>query len=51
VPEVVCPQCANPCEQGHKFCPVCGFPISELSRKQGDDPLIGATLPGGYVIL
>jgi serine/threonine-protein kinase len=51
VPEVVCPQCANPCEQGHKFCPVCGFPISELSRRSGDDALIGTTLPGGYVIL
>jgi serine/threonine-protein kinase len=52
VPEVVCPQCANPCEQGHKFCPVCGFPISELGRgKSTDDPLLGMTLPGGYVIL
>ena len=30
---------------------MCGFPISELSRKSGDDPLIGTTLPGGYVIL
>ncbi|HEY4119798.1 MAG TPA: protein kinase, partial [Byssovorax sp.] len=48
--ETVCPQCGNPCEQAHKFCPVCGFPISELSRKT-DDPLIGTTLPGGYVIL
>jgi serine/threonine protein kinase len=51
VPEVVCPQCANPCEQTHKFCPVCGFPIAELGRKQNDDPLLGTTLPGGYVIL
>ncbi len=48
--ETVCPQCGNPCEQAHKFCPVCGFPVSELSRKT-DDPLIGTTLPGGYVIL
>ncbi len=47
---VVCPQCANPCEQAHKFCPVCGFPISELNRKS-DDPLIGTTLPGNYVLL
>jgi serine/threonine-protein kinase len=31
---------------------VCGFPVAELSsRKTGDDPLIGITLPGGYVIL
>ena len=51
MPEVDCPQCANPCEQGHKFCPVCGFPIAELGRKPSDDPLIGTTLPGGYVIL
>ncbi len=46
----MCPQCGNPCEQAHKFCPVCGFPVSELSRKT-DDPLIGTTRPGGYVIL
>jgi serine/threonine-protein kinase len=51
VSEVVCPQCANLCEQGHKFCPVCGFPIAELARKPSDDPLLGTTLPGGYVIL
>ena len=50
VPDVVCPQCGNPCDQAHKFCPVCGFPVSELSRHT-DDPLIGTTLPGGYVIL
>lgn len=47
---VVCPQCANPCEQAHKFCPVCGFPVSELSRRT-EDPLIGTTLPGNYVLL
>jgi serine/threonine-protein kinase len=51
VAEVTCPQCGNPCEQAHKFCPVCGFPVSELSRKPTEDPLIGTTLPGGYVIL
>ncbi|MFT3768860.1 MAG: protein kinase [Minicystis sp.] len=52
MPEVICPQCAHPCEQGHKFCPVCGFPIAELGRNnKSDDPLIGITLPGGYVIL
>ena len=48
--DVVCPQCEHPCEQSHKFCPVCGFPISELGQRT-DDPLIGTTLPGGYVIL
>ena len=51
MPEVVCPQCANECEQAHKFCPVCGFPISEFTRKPNDDAMIGTTLPGGYVIL
>ncbi len=48
--EVICPQCEHPCAESHKFCPVCGFPVSELSSKT-DDPLIGTTLPGGYVIL
>ncbi len=48
--EIACPQCGNPCEQSHRFCPVCGFPVSELSRRS-DDALIGTTLPGGYVIL
>ncbi|EYF05231.1 protein kinase domain-containing protein [Chondromyces apiculatus] len=47
---VICPQCANPCEQTHKFCPVCGFPVSELNRRT-EDPLIGTTLPGNYVLL
>jgi serine/threonine protein kinase len=48
--DVVCPQCEHPCEQSHKFCPVCGFPISEMGQRS-DDALIGTTLPGGYVIL
>ncbi len=48
--EVVCPQCEHVCETSHKFCPVCGFPVAELQSKT-DDPLIGTTLPGGYVIL
>ncbi len=50
MPALPCPQCSNLCEESHKFCPVCGFPISELQRRT-DDPLIGTTLPGGYVIL
>src|SRR4026208_2091740 len=50
VSEVVCPQCSNECDQAHKFCPVCGFPIAEFTRKS-HDPLIGTNLPGGYVIL
>ncbi len=45
-----CPQCQNPYEDTHKFCPSCGFPVSKVAQ-QTDDPLIGRTLPGGYVIL
>jgi serine/threonine protein kinase len=45
-----CPQCQNPCEETHKFCPSCGFPVAKVAQ-QTDDPLIGRTLPGGYVIL
>jgi serine/threonine-protein kinase len=45
-----CPQCQNPCEETHKFCPSCGFPVAKVAP-QPDDPLIGRTLPGGYVIL
>ncbi|HEV3190824.1 MAG TPA: protein kinase [Polyangiaceae bacterium] len=46
----LCPQCANSCDETHRFCPSCGFPIGKLVATQ-DDPLIGRTLPGGYVIL
>jgi serine/threonine-protein kinase len=45
-----CPQCQNPCEETHKFCPTCGFPVAKVAQHT-DDPLIGRTLPGGYVIL
>jgi serine/threonine-protein kinase len=34
----------------HKFCPVCGFPVSELSRKPADYADGTFTLPGGYAI-
>ena len=47
---IVCPGCARECSDADRFCPSCGFPIGELSRGS-DDPLIGRTLPGGYVIL
>jgi len=46
----VCPQCQTTCEDLHKFCPSCGFPIGKVAPS-ADDPLIGRTLPGGYVIL
>lgn len=45
-----CPQCQNSCEETHKFCPSCGFPVAKVAVNQ-DDPLVGRTLPGGYVIL
>jgi serine/threonine protein kinase len=45
-----CPQCQNPCDETHKFCPSCGFPVAKVAQ-HSDDPLIGRTLPGGYVIL
>ena len=45
-----CPQCAHECESTHRFCPACGFPISEVAHSE-EDPLIGSTLPGGFVIL
>lgn len=48
--EIRCPQCATSCDPVHRFCHICGFPISEAVSR-GDDPLIGTTLPGGYVIL
>src|SRR5580693_5057307 len=45
-----CPQCGNECNDEHMFCPSCGFPIGKVAV-DSDDPLLGRTLPGGYVIL
>ena len=45
-----CPQCASPCDETHKFCPACGFPVAKVALNP-DDPLIGRTLPGGYLML
>jgi serine/threonine-protein kinase len=45
-----CPQCQSPCDETHKFCPSCGFPIGKVVANS-EDPLVGRTLPGGYVIL
>ena len=41
---------AETCATTHKFCPSCGFPVAKVAQNT-DDPLIGRTLPGGYVIL
>src|SRR5882757_3343494 len=47
-----CPQCANVCDESHKFCPSCGFPIAEVTNHAApEDPFINRTLPGGYVVL
>jgi serine/threonine-protein kinase len=45
-----CPQCQTTCEEVHKFCPSCGFPIGKIAPS-AEDPFVGRTLPGGYVIL
>jgi serine/threonine-protein kinase len=45
-----CPQCSSSCDDGHKFCPSCGFPVGKIALSP-DDPLIGRSLPGGYLIL
>jgi serine/threonine protein kinase len=46
-----CPQCQAPYEpQNHRFCPSCGFPVGEVSYRP-EDPLVGKSLPGGYVLL
>jgi serine/threonine protein kinase len=45
-----CPQCASSCDDAHKFCPACGFPVGKAPSNP-DDPLIGRALPGGYLIL
>jgi len=44
---LLCPRCAAPCEQGHRFCFSCGGELGPAERTE-DDPLIGRTLPGGY---
>ena len=47
---IACPGCAKECDESHRFCPACGFPVGEVTRST-EDPLIGRTLPGGYVVL
>ncbi|HLK38165.1 MAG TPA: protein kinase [Polyangiaceae bacterium] len=45
-----CPQCSTSCDETHRFCPGCGFPIGKIAANP-DDPLVGRALPGGYLIL
>ena len=45
-----CPQCSEVCDTTHRFCPGCGYPLGAVSTSD-KDPLIGTTLPGGFVIL
>lgn len=45
-----CPQCGSVCDQGHQYCPGCGFPIAAVGISS-EDKLVGQTLPGGYVVL
>ncbi len=45
-----CPQCSTQCDEAHRFCPSCGFPVGKVAPNP-DDPLIGKTLPGGFLIL
>ncbi len=46
----ICPQCSEGCDASHRFFPACGYPVGAVSASDSD-PLIGTTLPGGYVIL
>ncbi len=45
-----CPQCQAPYDSSNRFCPSCGFPVGEIAERS-DDPLVGKSLPGGYVLL
>jgi len=45
----VCPHCQHASEPGFPFCPYCGR--ARPSVQASEDPLIGRTLCGGYVLL
>ncbi len=45
-----CPQCAASFAEDVKYCPACGFPVSEIGSRR-EDHLVGTTLPGGYQVL
>ncbi len=44
---IPCPRCGTSCEETHRFCHACG---TVLGPRPGEDPLLGVTLPGGYLI-
>jgi serine/threonine-protein kinase len=43
---VLCPRCAVPCDEAHRFCFACGGELAPQATRE--DPLLGRTLPGGY---
>ncbi|HSO36514.1 MAG TPA: hypothetical protein VLT33_28510 [Labilithrix sp.] len=43
---VSCSRCSKACDDTHRFCHACG----NVLARAGDDPLLGALLPGGYLI-
>lgn len=43
---VSCSRCSKACDDTHRFCHACG----NVLARAGDDPLLGAMLPGGYLI-
>jgi serine/threonine protein kinase len=43
-----CPQCFRTCEDAHRFCHSCGTVLQ--APRVFSDPLLGALLPGGYLI-
>lgn len=44
-----CPQCGLALTSASRYCPSCAFPLEDVVGRDVD-PLIGTTLPGGYVI-
>ncbi len=45
-----CPQCGNPGEDDAQYCAACGFPVGSVPAET-EDPFVGKTLPGGFLIL
>jgi serine/threonine protein kinase len=45
-----CPQCNASVDAAHQFCPYCGAAVVHAGADAAD-PLIGRTLPGGFLML